>query len=61
MEEQALNMIDFVHSIADYPFSIVQDGKSHDFVSYTIKKAVGYLESLAESYIIVDMQIQHAA
>lgn len=54
-------MIDFVHSIADYPFSIVQDGKSHDFVSYTIKKAVGYLESLAESYIIVDMQIQHAA
>lgn len=61
VEEQALNMIDFVHSIADFPFSIVQDGKSHEFVDYTIKKAVGYLESLAESYIIVDMQIQHAA
>ena len=49
-------MVDFVHSIADFPFAIVDDGKSDDFVHYMIKKAVSYLESLAESYIIVDMQ-----
>jgi hypothetical protein len=55
VEEQALNMVDFVHSIADYPFSVFQDGKEHSFVSYIIKKAVGYLESLAEAYIIVDL------
>lgn len=55
VEEQALKMADFIHSIADFPFSICDDGKSHDFVHYMIKKAVRYLEGLAESYIIVDM------
>lgn len=49
-------MVDFVMSIADFPFAIVEDGKSHDFVDYTIKKAVTYLETLAESYIIIDTQ-----
>lgn len=56
VEEQALKMVDFVLSIADFPFTVVQDGKSHDFVDYTIKKAVSYLEALAESYIILDTQ-----
>ena len=56
VEEQALKMIDFVYSIADFPFIIVDDGKSNEFVNYTIRKAVNYLESLAESYIVVDMQ-----
>ena len=58
VEEQALKMIDFVHSIADFPFGIVDDGKHHEFVRYSIKKAVTYLESLAESYIIVDMHLK---
>ena len=49
VEEQALKMIDFVYSIADFPFIIVDDGKSNEFVNYTIRKAVNYLESLAES------------
>lgn len=61
VEEQALKMVDFVLSIADFPFTVVQDGKSHDFVDYTIKKAVSYLETLAESYIILDTQSSAAA
>jgi len=61
VEEQALKMVDFVLSIADFPFTVVQDGKSHDFVDYTIKKAVSYLEALAESYIILDTQSSAAA
>jgi hypothetical protein len=61
VEEQALKIVDFVLSIADFPFTVVQDGKSHDFVDYTIKKAVSYLEALAESYIILDTQSSSAA
>lgn len=48
-------MIDFVHSIADFPYAIVDDGKSTDFVGLIIKKAVNFLENLAESYIVVDI------
>lgn len=48
-------MVDFIQGITDYPFTIVEDGKSHDFVTYTIKKAVNYLETLTESYIIIDL------
>lgn len=54
VEEQAMKMIDFVHTLADFPFALVDDGKSNDFVYYMVKKAVAYLEGLAESYIIVD-------
>ncbi len=60
MEEQALKLIDFVRDIADYPFTILEDGKNHEYVTYIIGKAVNHLESLAEGYIIVDTQMHHA-
>jgi hypothetical protein len=32
VEDEAMKMVDFVHSLADFPFAMIEDGKHHDFV-----------------------------
>ena len=54
VEEEALKLIDFIHSTADYPF--ITDMSSDPNFSFPIKKAISYLENLADSYMLVDYQ-----
>ena len=53
VEDEALKLMDFIHSLADYPF-ITDCTSNEEAQNYDIKSAVGYLESLADSYMIVD-------
>jgi hypothetical protein len=44
-----------VLSLADFPFVLIQDDKNIEAVPYIIRKAVSYLQQLAECFIIVEM------
>ena len=54
VEEWSLKIVDFVHSLADFPFVLIQDDKSIESVPYIIRKAVSYLEQLTECFIVVE-------
>jgi hypothetical protein len=53
--------VDFIHSLADFPYALIIDDKEIASVSYITKKAVSYLEDLTQSFIIVDMYHQSVA
>ena len=55
VEDWSLKIVDFVQSLADFPFVLIQDDKNIESVPYIIRKAVSYLEQLTECFIIVEM------
>ena len=55
VEDWSLKIVDFVQSLADFPFVLIQDDKNIESVPYIIRKAVSYLEQLSECFIIVEM------
>ena len=58
VEEWALRITDFIHSLTDFPYSLISDSKDIASVRYIIKKATSYLEDLTQSFIIMDMYHQ---
>jgi hypothetical protein len=58
VEEWALRITDFIHSLTDFPYSLISDTKDIASVRYIIKKATSYLEDLTQSFIIMDMYHQ---
>lgn len=52
VEDEALKLIDFILSTADYPF--ITDITIDPNFTFPIKKAISYLENLADSYMLVD-------
>jgi hypothetical protein len=58
VEEWALRITDFIHSLTDFPYALISDSKDIASVRYIINKATCYLEDLTQSFIIMDMYHQ---
>jgi hypothetical protein len=58
VEEWALRIVDFIHSLSDFPNALINDAKEIAAIKYIIKKATCYLEDLTQSFIIIDLYHQ---
>eukprot|EP00347_Sterkiella_histriomuscorum_P004436 403360465 len=54
VEQEALKQMNFINSMADFPF--ITDGGYMDKRGFNIPKMVDFLENLVESYMLVDYQ-----
>ena len=46
VEEWALRIVDFIHSLSDFPYALIIDQKEIAATHYILKKAVSYMEDL---------------
>lgn len=52
VEQEALKLMNFIHSLADFPF--ITEGIYQDRRGFNVLKMVNFLENLVESYMQVD-------
>ena len=52
VEQEALKLMNFIHSLADFPF--ITEYGFNDKRGYNVPKMIAFLENLVESYMLVD-------
>lgn len=58
VEQEALKQMNFINSLADFPF--ITDGGFQDKRGINMPKMIDFLENLVESYMLVDYQQKSA-
>ena len=52
VEQEALKLMNFIHSLTDFPF--ITEYGFNDKRGYNVMKMISFLENLVESYMLVD-------